>query len=386
MNEILEKVKSHFGVVDVPYYGPTYILPDGSLLNLLGKGHHSVVEHYLIDEGISNNKYIETGGSPTIETLGCIRCDMVKYYIGLSKEFPTREQYNSLLIWLDQHSRFIKIITVISPDGRQSTDYRFNSDFISDDVVDRIRRYYICGKLYEQLDTSVQFRRQHNFTYKREMLGESLKEGDIIKLKENINWDKVQWGVHQFSTGSIIFRGTEEECAKYIDNRPELWDDAEVYFMTPDDPHYIKQNDQELEEDLNINKEHLKMYFNLEIDNTNSDYSDIDDDDKMNVTREGIIEFTRYKLDVADWVDSYDYDWDSDSATVEIWVDPDTKLTKEEIDNKVKEWENWYYYDTITQYGDKHDYDYYEEPWYDENEADATLSFEGYEWVPDEEK
>lgn len=72
------------------------------------------------------------------------------------------------------------------------------------------------------------------------MLGESLKEGDIIKLKENINWDKVQWGVHQFSTNSIIFRGTEEECAKYIDDRPELWDDAEVYFMTPDDPHYIK--------------------------------------------------------------------------------------------------------------------------------------------------
>lgn len=240
MNEILEKVKSHFGVVDVPYYGPTYILPDGSLLNLLGRGHHSVVEHYLIDEGISNNKYIETGGSPTIETLGCIRCDMVKYYIGLSEQQPTREQYNSLLVWLDQHLRFTKIITVISPDGEQSIDYIFNSDFISDDVVDRIRRCYICGKLYEQLDTSVQFRRQHNFIYKREMLGESLKEGDIIKLKENINWDKVQWGVHQFSTNSIIFRGTEEECAKYIDDRPELWDDAEVYFMTPDDPHYIK--------------------------------------------------------------------------------------------------------------------------------------------------
>lgn len=686
MNEILEKVKSHFGVVDVPYYGPTYILPDGSLLNLLGKGHHSVVEHYLIDEGISNNKYIETGGSPTIETLGCIRCDMIKYYIGLSEEQPTREQYNSLLIWLDQHSRLTKIITIFGPNGEPSTNYRFTSDFISDDIVDRIRRYYISGKLYEQLDKSKDIKRQQNFTYKREMLGESLKEGDIIKLKENINWDKVQWGVHQFSTNSIIFRGTEEECAKYIDDRPELWDDAEVYFMTPDDPHYIKdQNEQDLEEDINsdkfyknafkqllklsmnlrtgplgidrtyydeygfelesqvstfsvefdpdssewtvykgsrkkrgkgweslirtitdlsfttwfgalteedidylislnstnskesiqsinqrqdleedteeknyqitvkyhnepnakievrsakdrkdlkyqlnmddevewydlneeqfnkslaenaekwnigsdksnltseemslldelaqklesssvngykyvvqytyedfgagmqwytivcydkkgdrwqvlntkewlqlmntgdidavyseivsgeyfkdkreslgeplkqaqdqklkedlkINKEHLKIYFNLKIDNTNSDYSDIDDDDKRNVTREGIIEFTRYKLDVADWVDSYDYDWDSDSATVEIWVDPDTKLTKEEINNKVKEWENWYYYDTITQYGEKHDHYYYEEPWYDENEADATLSFEGYEWVPDEEK
>lgn len=62
-----------------------------------------------------------------------------------------------------------------------------------------------------------------------------------FKLTESIDWDKVQWGVHQFSTESIIFRGTEEECQKYIDERPELWDDAEVYFMTPDDPHYLKE-------------------------------------------------------------------------------------------------------------------------------------------------
>lgn len=103
---------------------------------------------------------------------------MVKYYIGLSEEQPTREQYNSLLVWLDQHSRFTRIITVISPGGEQSTDYRFNSNFISDDIVDRIRRYYVCGKLYEQLDASVQFRRQHNFKYKREVLGEALTQAD----------------------------------------------------------------------------------------------------------------------------------------------------------------------------------------------------------------
>lgn len=134
-----------------------------------------------------------------------------------------------------------------------------------------------------------------------------------------------------------------------------------------------------------MDKEHLKIYFNLDVD-SNSDYSDIDDADKMNVAREGVIEFTSYKLDVADWVDNYDYDWNSDSATVEIWLDPDTKLTKEEINNKVKEWKNWYYYDTIIQYGERHDYDYYEEPRYDENEAAATLSFEDYEWVPDDEE
>ena len=73
-------------------------------------------------------------------------------------------------------------------------------------------------------------------------------------MKFNIteSLDDVQFGVHQFSTESIIFRGSEEECIKYIDERPELWDDAEVYMIYSDDPHYLREanNDQiELEYD-----------------------------------------------------------------------------------------------------------------------------------------
>lgn len=135
-----------------------------------------------------------------------------------------------------------------------------------------------------------------------------------------------------------------------------------------------------------MNKEHLKIYFVLEVENVDSDYSDIESDDERDVAREGVIEFTRYELDTADWVNDYDYDWDSESATVEIWLDPDTKLTKEEINDKVEAWRDWYYEGTIIQYGVKHDYNYYEEPWYDEHEADATLFFSDYEWVPDEEE
>lgn len=56
--------------------------------------------------------------------------------------------------------------------------------------------------------------------------------------------ENVQYGVHQFSTDSIIFRGTEEECGKYIDNNKNLWDDAEVYMMNPNDPHYKKDLDE----------------------------------------------------------------------------------------------------------------------------------------------
>ncbi len=63
-----------------------------------------------------------------------------------------------------------------------------------------------------------------------------------IAARNGANKDKEpQWGVHQFSTDSIIFRGTEEECANYI-NDNELWNDAEVYMIKPDDRHYIHEN------------------------------------------------------------------------------------------------------------------------------------------------
>lgn len=63
-----------------------------------------------------------------------------------------------------------------------------------------------------------------------------------ISARDNKNVGKEpQFGVHLFSTDSIIFRGTEDECGKYIDDREEIWNDAEVYMMTPSDPHYLQE-------------------------------------------------------------------------------------------------------------------------------------------------
>ena len=50
----------------------------------------------------------------------------------------------------------------------------------------------------------------------------------------------VQYGVHDFNQQSIIFRGTEDECAEFIDSNG-LWDDAEIYTIMPDDPNYLKE-------------------------------------------------------------------------------------------------------------------------------------------------
>lgn len=63
--------------------------------------------------------------------------------------------------------------------------------------------------------------------------------GDAEINKRNAkNKDKpVQFGVHSFTSDSIVFRGTEDECAEYI-NKSGLENDAEIYMIRPDDRHY----------------------------------------------------------------------------------------------------------------------------------------------------
>lgn len=87
------------------------------------------------------------------------------------------------------------------------------------------------------------------------------------QLTETVD-DDAQYGVHSFSQDAIIFRGTEEECGKYIDQHKELWDDAEVYRMTPDDLHYRKEEKLTLSEsddtDILYNTEEPDDYDGIE--------------------------------------------------------------------------------------------------------------------------
>lgn len=171
---ILDKVIDNFGTSDTYYFGPSFILPNGLLLDLSNESSHSSVEKWLIDNNLSNEDFNISTGSPTLYNLGCIRVDSVKYYIALSPIQPTREQYNSLLVWLDNLSKSTSFVEVITPDNQHIT-YNFK-EIITDYVVDRIRRYYSSGVLYEKLNQ----KHQHEFLYKRNPLGEGIDAADNI--------------------------------------------------------------------------------------------------------------------------------------------------------------------------------------------------------------
>lgn len=191
--DILTIVKEHFGTVDKPYMGPTFILPDGSILDLSKEKHHSVVEKFLIDSGLSTEEFIETAGSPTLSDLCAIRCDTQKYYIHLPHNSITQEQCNSLLLWLDMLADNCALVEVYTPNGEDSTIYRFDKDVVSDYIVDRIRRYYSSGKLFEN-----QIKQRHQFDNKYERLpvGEKITMSNVNKkptLKEYIENKKAQY-------------------------------------------------------------------------------------------------------------------------------------------------------------------------------------------------
>ena len=173
---ILDKVVEYFGVVGTPYNGPTYILPNGYFLDLFNYENHSDVEKWLIKNNLSDNKYIKTGGSPTLTNLNCVRCDTEKYYIALPDKV-TREQLSTLLVWLDYLSRTTACVEVITQDN-QSVLYDIKTE-PTDSVIDRIRRYYSSGKLYEK---NPKFQvHSNNFKYVREAIGKPLGRIEYVK-------------------------------------------------------------------------------------------------------------------------------------------------------------------------------------------------------------
>lgn len=145
--ELLSIVEKEFGTEELPFKGITYIMPDGKFLDLRRYTHHSDVEKFLIDNGYSENEYKTTQGSQTMFDLGCIRCDTTKWYMVLSERQLTDEQYKSLLVWLDMLGSGQNFIEIYTYDG-QVQKYRF-SDMIFDEIVDKVRRFYIFGTLYE---------------------------------------------------------------------------------------------------------------------------------------------------------------------------------------------------------------------------------------------
>ena len=132
--EILETVKAYYGIADRPYDGTTYIIPDGAMLDMRECGHHSDIEKFLVDSGLSNEKYTEIGGSNTMRKLGAIRCNTWQYYFELPSKYITEAQKQTLITWLDFLRERCNFVTSIC--GKENYCYALKT-MQSQDIVQR---------------------------------------------------------------------------------------------------------------------------------------------------------------------------------------------------------------------------------------------------------
>ena len=166
LTEGVDPVKSvieHFGTVSEPPYNITYIMRDGSFLDLSTCAHHSDVEQWLVDNNLSKRDFNRQCGSPTLFDAGCIRVDMNKYCITLCDNQPKWAQYESLIKWLDELFAHTRIVTIVTPKGNEK-DFS-KQRCTADDVVDSIRKYYFTGELLESKVTDSPYRKPMKETY-----------------------------------------------------------------------------------------------------------------------------------------------------------------------------------------------------------------------------
>lgn len=155
--ELLNLVVDHFGTTDTPKFGSTFILPNGLFLDIFKYGlGHSVVDEYLNNIGKLPYEFKLGVGSEVMSSLGCIRTDGRKQYIDLPRYNLSSEQYNTLLVWIDYLTDMIDYILVETSTGDYK-EYDFKK-YTPDEIVDKIRRSYIRGKLVEGV-TGIRFRR-----------------------------------------------------------------------------------------------------------------------------------------------------------------------------------------------------------------------------------
>lgn len=84
-------------------------------------------------------------------------------------------------------------------------------------------------------------KRKHLGNYKTLEAAKAAGDAEINKRNTKNANKPVQFGVHSFTSDSIVFRGTEEECAEYI-NKNGLENEAEIYMMTANDSHYLEES------------------------------------------------------------------------------------------------------------------------------------------------
>lgn len=153
--DIIKSIKSQFKTFDNPSNitcGGYYILPSGEFLQAQ---NHLDIDKWLMRQGYIKKQSTDfADGSQYMEVkLNCIRVrcrggkdDWIEPYIVLPKSRLTISQKYSLLAWLDFIMSRKEKVLIHTEVNNEFIAYDLN-DYTSDEIINRIDRYYTTGKL-----------------------------------------------------------------------------------------------------------------------------------------------------------------------------------------------------------------------------------------------
>ena len=183
----------------------------------------------------------------------------------------------------------------------------------------------------------------------------------------------------------IIMREINQIYYPHMGN--ETWDNAYNKFLTDMEngklleESFMPGTKITLNEDFDINDEGEKIitaYFNSSTSGEDENYSDVDSDSVKDIFYDALKHFGDKYIESLEFVDGWDYDvLDRDEGIIEIFISEDNRnLNDDELKSKLPS--TFSYTDYTQQYGKYHDDNYYEEPYYDENEVEVTIDLENY--------
>ena len=153
--DIIKSIKDQFKTFDNPSnitYGGYYILPSGEFLQAQ---NHLDIDKWLMHQGYIKKQSTDfADGSQYMEVkLNCIRVrcrggkdDWIEPYIVLPKNRLTISQKYSLLAWLDFIMSRKEKVLIHTEVNNEFIAYDLN-DYTSDEIINKIDRYYTTGKL-----------------------------------------------------------------------------------------------------------------------------------------------------------------------------------------------------------------------------------------------
>ena len=199
-----------------------------------------------IDVPLKDVKHVEYGDCDETKFDGCYS---VTFHNGDVKKYGWHDfDMTGSLTCIDCNEGILSDVTGITPSGlTEDVDDGWDKPF---DWTERyVKDEFVIFNNYQGAWHLEQTRpkTKHIGNYKSLEAAKAAGDAEINKRNAKNKDKPVQFGVHSFTSDSIVFRGTEDECAEYI-NKNGLENDAEIYMIRPDDRHYREVSDNLVED------------------------------------------------------------------------------------------------------------------------------------------